>query len=443
MMFSFKGTPLFMLVFMLIASMLNAQDKPLTDAFANAPAEASAVIATDNMASLLDSAAVRALVAGIEKTEQTIPTATAWKLLSDRLGLDPKQTIEALASGRTTLVLRDNTWSIATQVSLETADMLRRNLDTAPRAQTDGLPVLGIEAGNFELILKPEGEGALAIIAPAGDRELITDLAHSADRDADHWAYAIELLEDIDALSANIVSIIKMPTGNTLAVTARFDEHKMNVRFRSSEARSDNAFDTPGILAVPGARGEHAVRAAWSKLKDLTHNNHPDVFIDITESDNVLQITLAARLGDSVTLESVDGEMSGVLNKLGHTGEGHTFQGRFPQAVRSVTDPGTISHPAVWAIRNGFLIVAGSEAGLRSAESKLPDLLPAPLAPDHRRRTVWIDLEALRTHHPFLFPMLSDILTHTSDLSWQTVTDEDGMLSGEATLTTAPPAVKK
>lgn len=154
---------------------------------AGAPAEADVVLAIVNASELRADAFGGAAVPLLTEALRGSELGAAWVALAQRMGWSPDATFDALLGERVLFVAKRNDgkamrWAVAADVSLDAERRLRERLDVAPRVIVGGKPILSVEQGRFELISERSRHGARIILAPAGERGMLDEVALTARR---------------------------------------------------------------------------------------------------------------------------------------------------------------------------------------------------------------------------------------------------------------------
>lgn len=155
------------------------------------PPDVEAVVTVTDAARQRSSPAGRALLALTEDSGRLAETLRAWREFSRVLGWDAPSAFDELLGRRVTLVMRGvgadrvAEWAVLSEISPEAERRLYRSLRPAPRGIVNGLPVLAVENGRYELIVSrtPVADArvprapATMLIAPSTSSRLFDDLA--------------------------------------------------------------------------------------------------------------------------------------------------------------------------------------------------------------------------------------------------------------------------
>jgi hypothetical protein len=123
------------------------------------PAKADAVIIVHNAAGQRSTAAGKQLTRLLDEAGSFAASRAAWGKLASQLGCSSEQAFDDLLGRQVVLVMRGlhqaegPDWAVLTQVSAATERRLRDRLAPVPRGHIASLSVLGLEDGNYQLVI--------------------------------------------------------------------------------------------------------------------------------------------------------------------------------------------------------------------------------------------------------------------------------------------------
>lgn len=169
---------------LLASTSLSAPPENVPASTTPSPGSISGVIAINDAARARHAAAAAPVIELARELLGIERLPAAWSGLAQQLALEPEQAFDELLGRRSVLVLGQRgaegplPWTLLSEVSADSARRLREKLNPAPRAMADGLPVLSLEHGAYELTMRPssgepQGSGwSTAVLSPTGNPAL-------------------------------------------------------------------------------------------------------------------------------------------------------------------------------------------------------------------------------------------------------------------------------
>lgn len=280
----------------------------------SAPSDAARLIAADVdlFVALDDAAAIRvspvggAVGAFINGLAGFTGTFEAWSSFAGVLELDPGRAFDDLAGRRLVFVARFDPsaeslaihdWLILSEVSKETAARVNKRLKPAPRQFVNGMPVLAVEDGRFELGFVPSrsGPGLTLLLAPGGSGSgLLDQVVRDFEKGPARPLSGERQFNELRALAgdAECVLYAKLPESVMPSKVAQTGGPETGPGWIVAAARRNGgtvrAQTIMGMPALDGMRREVAVGVSGSEVPGIAPRRgkpwDPAVFAEIAES---------------------------------------------------------------------------------------------------------------------------------------------------------------
>jgi hypothetical protein len=304
-------------------------------------------------------------------------TRKAWAELAAMLDLQQDVAFDEILGQRIVFVERDAIddehpaqWTIVCDVRPNIADALRTKLKAAPRRILEGVPLLAIEEGRFDMAVVGKAETSRVVLAPARSNKLMEEIARRLEGGPGDVFIRTDPARRLDALGA----------GGGDPVRAVFYR-------RFEDAGGDGIDWIGGVVRLDpfALRSEFVLRT-----NELDHEVPPTSIelFDALRQDSLLTIVetidphaLEDNAPGKLFLDRIQFQVNSMLARTGATRYAVSLRGvgagGLSAAIGVQTPSAADAAPAIDDVMNELLLMLATQAGLGAWDFDFQGLQPA------------------------------------------------------------------